>query len=151
MMFGLTTYRDNQRLTYNPFREMEELEKRFFGQALDGFRSAALADFRTDVRDTGDAYLLEADLPGFEKDAIKLDVNGDTLTITAERHSDHEDKDKKGAYVSCERSYGKYERSFDVSSVDAEGIRAKYVNGVLTLTLPKKQEVLPASRCIEIE
>ena len=150
-MFGLTTYRSNPRMTYNPFREMEELEKHFFGQALDGFRSAALADFRTDITDQGDAYRLEADLPGFRKDAIQLDLNGDTLTIRAERHSEHEDKDKQGRYLSCERSYGKYERSFDVSSVDAEGIRAKYVNGVLTLTLPKKQEVLPASRCIEIE
>ena len=150
-MFGLTTYRTNPRMTYNPFREMEELEKRFFGQALDGFRSAALADFRTDITDRGDAFRLEADLPGFEKDAIQLDLNGDTLTITAERHSDHEDKDKKGAYVSCERSYGKYERSFDVSAVDAEGITAKYENGVLTVNLPKKPEVLPAAKTIPVQ
>ena len=150
-MFGLTPYRDNQKMTYNPFREMEELEKRFFGQALDGFRSAALADFRTDITDQGDAFRLEADLPGFEKDAIKLDLNGDTLTIRAERHSEHEDKDKQGTYLSCERSYGRYERSFDVSAVDAEGISARYDNGVLTVDLPKKQQIIPASRTIAIQ
>ena len=150
-MFGLTTYRTSPRMTYNPFREMEELEKRFFGQALDGFRSAALADFRTDITDQGDSYRLEADLPGFNKDAIQLDLNGDTLTIRAERHSEHEDKDKQGNYLSCERSYGKYERSFDVSAVDAEGISAKYENGVLTVELPKKPEVLPAAKSIPIQ
>ena len=135
--------------TYNPFREMEDLERSFFGDPF--FESRDLAEFKTDVTDEGDHYLLEADLPGFDKKDIHLDINGDTLTVRAERHSEHEEKDKKGKYVRCERSYGSYSRDFDLSGVKADEIKAKYENGVLKLTMPKKTEALPESRHLEIE
>ena len=107
--------------------------------------------FKTDVKDEGDRYELEADLPGFDKKDIHLDINGDTLTVRAERHSEHEEKDKKGKYVRCERSYGSYSRDFDLSGVKADEIKAKYENGVLKLTMPKKTEALPESKHLEIE
>ena len=107
--------------------------------------------FGTDVKDEGEYYLLEADLPGFEKKDIHLDINGDVLTVSAERHSAHEEKDEKGKYIRCERSYGAYSREFDLSGIAADKIGAKYENGVLKLTLPKKQEQVPASRRLEIE
>ena len=72
------------------------------------------------------------------------------MTITAERHSDHEEKDKKGNYLRCERSYGSYQRSFDLSGIDESGIKAEYADGVLKLTLPKKSPEVPAARRIEI-
>ena len=150
-MFELRPFHSNRGMTaYDPFREMENLERAFFGDR--GFFSGgALSEFRTDIQDKGDSFLLEADLPGFKKEDIHIDLDGDTMTIRAERHSEHEDKDKQGNYLSCERSYGKYERSFDVSAVDAEGITAKYENGVLTVELPKKPEVLPAAKTIPIQ
>ena len=149
-MFEVIPYRRNNYT--NIFREMEELEKRFFGDGIgrpagsDGFRG-----FRTDVSDQGDSYLLEADLPGFDRDGIRLDVDGDVLTICAERHSAHEDESKRGSYVCWERRYGKYRRSFDVSGIDTDGIRAKYADGVLSLTLPKRAEVQPAVKHVPIE
>ena len=73
------------------------------------------------------------------------------LTVRAERHSEHVEKDKKGKYVRCERSYGAYSRDFDLSGVNSEGIKAKYENGVLKLTLPKKTQALPESKHLEIE
>ena len=79
------------------------------------------------------------------------DINGDTLTVRAERHSEHEEKNKKGKYVRCERSYGSYSRDFDLSGVKADEIKAKYENGVLKLTMPKKTEALPESKHLEIE
>ena len=88
---------------------------------------------------------------GFEKGDIKLDITGDVLTIQAERHSEHEEKDKKQKYVRCERSYGSYSRAFDISGVDADKIKAKYEDGVLKLTLPKKEEPKEQSRKLEIE
>ena len=109
------------------------------------------AGFRTDISDQGDSYLLEADLPGFDKDSIHIDLSEDTLTISAERHSQHEEEDKKDSYVCCERSYGQYQRSFDVSGIDKDGIKAKYADGVLRLTLPKVPEVQPAVKRLEIE
>ncbi len=152
-MFELKPYRRHTDLSsYNPFREMEEFEKRFFSEPFASFfKNGDIAEFKTDIKDEGDFYVLEADLPGFDKNDIHLDLSDNTLTINAERHSEHEENDKKGKYVHVERSYGKYSRQFDVSSIDTDKIKAKYENGVLRLTMPKKQETLPESHRLEIE
>lgn len=149
-MFELRPYRKNNSL-YNPFRDMDEFEKQFFGSPSDFFGSGSLDEFKTDIKDEGDRYTLEADLPGFDKKDIHLDINGDTLTVSAERHSEHEEKDKKGKYVRCERSYGSYSRSFDLSGVKSDEITAKYEDGVLKLNMPKKENTLPEARRLEIE
>ncbi len=143
--------RNNAMTTYNPFRDMDEFERRFFGNPFGFFRTGDLREFRTDIKDEGDAYVLEADLPGFAKEDIHLDVDGDVLTISAERHLEHEEKDKKGNFVCCERSYGAYSRQFDLSGIKAEDIKAKYDNGVLKLTLPKKTDRVENKRHLEIE
>ena len=152
-MFELKPYRRHTDLSsYNPFREMEEFEKSFFSEPFASFfKNGDIAEFKTDIKDEGDFYVLEADLPGFDKNDIHLDLSDNTLTINAERHSEHEENDKKGKYVHVERSYGKYSRQFDVSSIDTDKIKAKYENGVLRLTMPKKQETLPESHRLEIE
>ena len=140
----------NRSNMYNPFREMEQLEKQFFGEP-DFFGQNALAEFRTDVLDEGDHYELEADLPGFNKEDIKLELKGDNLVISAERHSNAEEKNKDGKVVRMERSYGSYQRSFNVSQIDTANIHASYDNGVLKLMLPKQNAQLPESRVLEIE
>jgi HSP20 family protein len=152
-MFELTR-RNNKHVGnyYNPFREMEEFEKKFFGNPFDNFfTSHDLAEFKTDIIDEGDHYTLEADLPGFDKDNIHVDLSGDTLTIKAERNSKVEEKDKENKIIRRERSYGSYCREFDVSGINTDGIKSKYKNGVLTLTLPKKDEKLPEPKHLEIE
>lgn len=150
-MFGLTRRNYYPVNTYNPWQEMEALERRFFDPVMnDFFRTDAFPQFRTDVTDEGDHYLLETDLPGFDKNDIHLELEGDTLTIRAERHAKTEQKEKD-KIVRMERSYGSYSRSYDISEIDAEAIKAKYDNGVLQLTLPKKEQLPPASRKIEIE
>ncbi len=150
-MFEMRPYAKKNNSFYNPFRDMDEFEKKFFASPFGFFENGALDEFKTDVKDEGDRYELEADLPGFEKKDIHLDINGDILTVSAERHSEHEEKDKKGKYVRCERSYGTYSRDFDVSGVATEGIKAKYENGVLKLTMPKKADALPEAKHLEIE
>ena len=150
-MFELSR-RNNGVNAYNPFHEMEELERSFFGDPFgDFFNSKDLAEFKTDVLDEGDHYELEADLPGFNKEDIKLELQGDNLVISAERHSNAEDKDKDGKVVRMERSYGTYSRSFNVSQIDTDHIKASYDNGVLKLQLPKREAIKPASRTLEIE
>ena len=89
-------------------------------------------------------------------DSITVDgggtsLDGSVLTISAERHSEHEDKDKKGKFVRCERSYGTYTRQFDVSNINTDAMKAKYENGVLTLNMPKKSAQLPTAKRVEIE
>ena len=143
-MFGLMPFERRQNsMSYNPFRVMEEMERAFFG-------NHSLSEFKTDIQDKGDSYELTTDLPGFAKEDIHLDLENDVLTVSAERHSEWEDSDKKGNYLRCERSFGQYSRSFDVSNVETDQIRADYNNGVLKLTLPKKGKTVPASRRIEI-
>ena len=151
--------------TYNPFREMDELEKAFFGNDFfgddffpmmampmsRGLRHGAHSGFNTDIQDLGDKYLLEADLPGFNKEDINIEFDDDVMTIKAQRHSEHEEKDNKGNYVRCERSYGSYQRSFDMSGINTEDMKAEYKNGVLKLTMPKKEEVLPQARTLAID
>ena len=122
---------------------MDELERSFFGNGR------SVSSFRTDVTDTGDAYKLEAELPGFKKDDIQIDVENDVLTISAKRSE--EKKDEKHNVVKRERFYGSFSRSFDVSGINVDGIEASYTDGVLTLTMPKKQELLPVSRRLEIK
>ena len=148
-MFELRPYRRNSINAWNPFSEMEEMEKRLFNNSF--FSNADLAEFKTDITDEGDYYELKADLPGFKKEDIHVDVADDRLTVSAERHSNYEDKDKKGNYLRCERSYGSYARSFDISGIDAAGIKAAYADGVLRVTLPKQKEVPASSRRLEIE
>lgn len=144
--------RNNGLSVYNPFREMDNFEKSFFGDPFDFFNDGALADFKTDITDEGDHYKLEADMPGFAKDDIHIEINDSTLTLSAERHSEHEDKDNHGKYIRCERSYGSFRRAFDISNVKADEIKAKYRNGVLTLTMPKKENIAPSGgKTLEIE
>lgn len=135
-MFEIKPYRKQEIGTWDPFSEMEEIERRFFGNSF--FSGSSLAAFKTDITDENDHYELKADLPGFRKEDIRLDLEDDTLTITAERHSEHEKQDKKNKYLCCERSYGAYSRSFDMSGVETDRIKATYRDGVLTLKLPKK-------------
>lgn len=142
-MFELTPFvRRNHVVAYDPFRELENMQREFFGE--NAFR------FNTDIRDMGKEYRLEAELPGFRKEDIKIDVEGDYLTVSAERREEKEENDKNGGYLHRERSYGAFSRSFDVSGVNTEGITANYKDGVLTLNMPKKENKLPNARRLEI-
>jgi len=145
-MFELIPFdRKSNRLSYyNPFSVFEDFSRNFFA-------NNTLGEFRTDIKDNGDSFQLETDLPGFKKEDIKIDIESDVLKISAERRSEFEEKDSKGKYLRCERSYGTYSRCFDVSSVKADAITASYENGVLTLNMPKKDNLIPASRHLEIE
>ena len=146
-MFELIPFerRANRVANYDPFRDLEEFERSVFGG------SSVMGSFRTDVIDTGDSYELEAELPGFKKEDIKIDVEDDCLTISAERKVDEDKKDEKNNFVKRERYYGSYSRSFDVSGINVDGIEASYTDGVLTLTMPKKAAEVPASRRLEIK
>ena len=137
-MFELTPY-STRRSVYDPFNLFND----FFGS------SSAPAELRTDITDTGDAFVLEADLPGFKKENIKIDLENDRLTIKAERHSEHEEN--KNGCIRRERHFGSFERSFDVSGIDTANIKASCNDGVLAVALPKRPELVPDNRSITIE
>lgn len=137
------------RSLFNPFREMDSLARAFFNEPFFS-EKAQIKPFRTDIRKTDSGFVLEADLPGVDKKDISVNIEGDILTIKAERHSESEDTEKKDSFVRIERSYGSYERSFDVSGIDTENIEAKYENGVLMLTMPEKPVTAPPSKQLTI-
>ena len=119
-------------------------ERNFFGNTG--------RSFNTDIQDTGKEYVLEAELPGFNKEDIHVDVQDGVLTISAKHEEKQDEKDEKsGKYVRRERRYGSYQRSFNLNGVDAKNIQGAYENGVLKLTLPKEQPTVPETHRIEIK
>lgn len=141
-MFELTRF-GHRGDDYDDFKEMEELEKRIFGRQL--------PSFRTDIRENDKEYVLEAELPGFDKEDIHAEIRDGYLTVHAEHDTEKSKKDHKGNYVRRERTFGSYSRSFDLSGIDADKISAEYRHGVLTLTLPKAKENAERGKRIEIK
>ena len=140
-MFGLTPFRSNYYVSaYDPWKEMEEFEKRFFGQ-----RTPAM---KTDIREADGAYILDCDLPGFAREDVSAEIKNGYLTIRAERKTDNETAD---SYLRRERSYGSFSRTFDLEGIDAEAITATFKDGVLSVNLPKLEVKADAGRTVEIK
>lgn len=94
---------------------------------------------KTDVRETDDSYEVDIDLPGFKKDEIQAQLKDGYLTVSAAKGLDKDEKDKKGNYIRQERYAGAMSRSFYVGDdVTQEEIKAKYEDGILKLSIPKK-------------
>ena len=140
---------------YNPFQQMQSLQSeinRLFSTNLDpSWDNQGLGrgvwNPLVDIYENKDHISLEVDLPGTNKDDIHLTFENNVLTISGERH--FEEKTEEKNYHRVERSYGSFTRSFTLpNTVSGEGITAEYRQGVLYLSLPKKEEV--KARRIEI-
>ena len=122
-----------------------------FERSMFPVESKAVPSFRTDIRELEDRYLLEADLPGFRKENIDLELKEGVLTISAVQEEEKEQKDEQGSYLRRERRSGSYRRSFQLSGIQEESVSAAYEDGVLKLTLPKQGEPEPQIRKISIQ
>ena len=142
-MFGMLPFEHNNDYLFDTF---DTFTRNFFQNS-----NTSLPAFRTDIRDAGDQFILEAELPGFQKEDIKLDLKDGILTISAEHKQQQEQKDEKGTYIRRERRYGCFTRSFDITGIDESGITAAYQNGILELHLPKAVPVVPETRRIAID
>ena len=115
-------------------REMNQLNHKLYGKH-------ANREMLTDVKEHEDHYDVEIDLPGFKKEDINVELNDGYLTITATKGHDQEEKNKAGKIIRQERYSGSMSRSFYVGdSITSEDIHGKYEGGVLTLSVPKKEE-----------
>ena len=98
---------------------------------------------RVDLTESEDAYTVEVDVPGVNRDDININFHDQTLTISGERKSERKESEK-GEYVRIERQYGSFYRSFTLPrTVDSNNIEASYDNGVLVITVPKAEESKP--------
>lgn len=141
-MFGMLPF---ERTNDNFFDTFDNFQRKFLGE------NAAFPAFRTDIRDAGDQFILESELPGFQKEDIKLDLKDGILTIYAEHTQNSEEKNDKEQYLRRERRYGSFSRSFDVTGIDENGITATYQNGILELSLPKAKPIVPEAKHITIQ
>jgi HSP20 family protein len=106
---------------------------------------------KTDIRETDNAYILDAELPGFNKEDINIDYSNNVLTIAANKETTNEEKDEKeGTYIRRERSSQSFSRQFLVEHIKHEDIDASFENGVLTVTMPKAADKETNSHRIEI-
>ena len=95
---------------------------------------------KTDIREHEKGYEVDIDLPGFKKDEIGIELENGYLTVSAAKGLDKDEEDKKGKYIRKERYAGAMQRSFYVGEyVTQEDIKAKYENGILRLSVPKKE------------
>ena len=101
----------------------------------------------TDIKESDEAFQIETELPGFDKSEIAVSIKEGVLTIRAEHKGEQSADD---GYVRRERTWETVERSFEVTGVDTGAISAAYVNGVLSVTLPKLPEIVPEQHTIEI-
>jgi HSP20 family protein len=105
--------------------------------------------FRTDIRESGQAYLIEAELPGFRKEEISIDYASPYLTIKAVRKEENSQENEEHKIVRRERRYGEYVRRFYVQDINEDEIRASLKDGLLSLEVPKRQKT--AGKRIEIQ
>ena len=118
----------------------------FYVKPLHGDALPTPAQIKLDVKETGDAYTVHAEIPGVPKEDIHVAVDGNVVTLRAEiKQQDSTNPDEK--VLRSERYFGAVSRSFQLpADIDSTQARAKYDHGVLTLTLPKKQSVAGAQR-----
>jgi HSP20 family protein len=134
--------------TTNPFGDFDNLMAGFFRPVADmpqlangGFTPAV------DIRETNEAYLVEAELPGLTKKDIDVTFENGVLTLSGERKLESETEQE--GYRRIERRYGTFSRSFSLPrEVDAEGVKATFAEGLLTITVPKVEQAKPRAIAI---
>ena len=103
-----------------------------------------------DMSEDDEAYKISAELPGLDAKDVEVSVSGDRLVVKGEKRQQQEEKNKN--YYLSERTYGSFERSFELPvSVDRDKIAADFSRGVLTITMPKTAEVQKLQKKIEIK
>jgi HSP20 family protein len=129
-------------------REFDSMLGRFFGGAPsregNGGTGNWLAPYGVDVREDADHLYVEAELPGFNKEDVDITLENQTLTIAAQRKDEKKEEGKKGEWLLRERRYSQFLRSFTLPpTVSDQKCDAKLKDGVLTVTLDKREETKP--------
>ncbi len=139
-------------IKWDPFRELEDVSNRLnrvFGRPLSRVEPNEMftvADWTpsADISETDTAYLIKAEIPGVNKEDVKVTIQDGMLTIQGERKMEKEEKDKK--FHRIERSYGSFMRSFRVpDDADESGVKAEFKDGMLNVTLNKTEKPKPKS------
>ncbi len=139
-MNGITRYKPlaNELTRFDPFWDIDDVFDRFMMRPFMREGVEFEPQIKMDVKEADGKYLVNAEIPGVNKDDIHVAIDGNRVSISAEIKKEKEAKEGERV-IRSERSYGMASRSFTLSvEVDQNQIQAKYNNGVLELTLPKK-------------
>ena len=130
-----------------------DFDRDFWGRKNPLYGKNAKNIMKTDIREHDTGYELDVDLPGFKKDEINIELENGYLTISAAKGLDKDEQDKKGKYIRRERYAGTMQRSFYVGDdVTQEDIKAKFEDGILKLSIPKKDaQAVETKKTIAIE
>lgn len=157
---NLIPYRKRPKLgQLGPFNLIEDLQtdlNRFFDNSLlnlsKDYGETEITSWlpHTDIHDMGDKLVVKVDLPGLEKKDIDLTVQGNTLFIKGEKK--HEEKVEDVGYLRSERFFGQFERALPLSDdIDSSKVDANYKNGVLTVSIAKREEARPKQITVDIK
>ncbi len=148
-MAGLIPFnRKNNEIKPRGFEDFYNMLDDFFNESWPTGRSLVADTFKLDMRDNGNEYLIEAELPGVKKEEVSLDLNDGKLSISVKRE-ENIDKSEKN-FIHKERRYGSMQRCIYLADARDEGVSAKLEEGVLKITIPKEVKT-ETSRKIEIE
>ncbi len=142
-MFDLMPFRDRRRRRSGS--PAESAFDNFLTDTMDMFRSS----FKTDVIEEDDQFIIEAELPGLDRDDINIELQDNILCISAQHEEEDEIEDRD--YIRRERRTGSFQRNFQLENVDEEGITAEFDSGVLKVCLPKEEPERKERRTIDIE
>lgn len=112
----------------------------YFNDFIDHFLENEGNKMKCDIYEKDNVYHVEMDLPGFEKEEIKIECNSGNLIVTAERSENNKESDEEKVYLHRERVYNKYSRSFYLDNINEDAIDAKFSNGILSISIPKINE-----------
>ena len=147
-IFGNDFFDDFWSFPFYNDKDVKRMEKKAYGRGAKNI-------MKTDIREHDTGYTIEVELPGFKKDEVKVSLEDGYLTINAAKMQEENEKDKAtGKYIRQERFSGACQRSFYVGEgVKEEDIGAKFENGVLKITVPKKEDkkAVPEKKTIAIE
>ena len=139
-------------IRFTPRHDMRQLQREF-DRLFEGFfpsrttnndeaLDSAVWAPRADLTETEDAYFIHLDLPGLQKDDVEINIHDGTLSISGERR--HEETEKDRTFVRVERSYGRFYRAFSLpQTINVQSIEATFEDGVLSIHVPKTEELKP--------
>ncbi|NLY77677.1 MAG: Hsp20/alpha crystallin family protein [Tissierellia bacterium] len=153
-MFGMTPYRGRKSLARRRWMDLDDMFDNMVDYMFNnifnekGYNLLAHSPMKVDIKEYEDKYLLEAELPGVNKEDINVEIRDDILTIWVERKE--EIKEERENYIRRERRYGSLRRSFPVDDVEQDKIEARFENGILYLDLPKRKDARDKVNRIQI-
>ncbi|MCI8548224.1 MAG: Hsp20/alpha crystallin family protein [Bacilli bacterium] len=112
--------------------------KFYIDDVFDELLEANNHDMKCDISEKENTFIVEMDLPGYKKEDIKIECNNGNLIINCEKKDVHKEEGQK--YIRRERRYGKCSRSFYLGDIDQDGIKASFLDGTLTILVPKIDE-----------